>query len=230
MSTTDAETVRRDDSRRDDAALLDAVRAGDETAFLQMAAAHHSALRRVAMAHGSGAAAAEDVVHQTWGEVLRQLDGFDGRSSVRAWAARIAAGCARARVLSGQGLEPFESLPKAAAEPCAQAVEDHRFLPPDHPQYPWHWALEPTPWRIPQQRSFPDAAQQAMRDAVELLPPAQRLVLELRDVEGWSAQECCDAFDVCEADLRVLLHRARSCVRAALERHFDADGQRGLWP
>lgn len=222
MSTTSAVAGRRSE---DDSALVDALRAGDESAFLQLAATHHAALRRVAMAHGAGAAAAEEVVHQTWHEVLKRLDSFDGSPSLRSWAARIASGCARARVLSDQGLEPFASLPKAAAEPGPPAVAADRFLPPEHDVYPGHWALEPTPWSALRNGSFPGDARRTMTAAVEELPAAQQLVITLRDVEGWSAREVCEAFDVSESDVRVLLHRARSGVRAALERHFDEEGQ-----
>jgi RNA polymerase sigma-70 factor (ECF subfamily) len=208
--------------------LLAAVRAGDESAFLQLAATHHAALRRVAMAHGAGAASADEVVHQTWREVLRRLDSFDGQPSLRSWAARIASGCARARVLSDQGLEPFASLPKAASEPGRPAVAADRFLPRGHPEIPGHWALVPTPWSALRNGSFPGAARAVLTSAVEELPAAEQLVISLRDVEGWSAREVCDAFDVSETDERVLLHRARSCVRAALELHFGGEGQAGI--
>jgi RNA polymerase sigma-70 factor (ECF subfamily) len=217
MSTTSPYATRRDDSE-----LVAAVRAGDERAFLELAATHHSALRRVALAHGCGAAA-DAVVHQTWREVLSRLDRFDGRPTLRAWAGRIASGCARARDLSGQGLEPFASLPRAAAEPGEPALDDARFLPPDHPEFPWHWAEAPAAWELPAERALPAAARRVMAEAVEWLPPAQQLVVTLRDVEGWTTQEVSDAFDVSEGDVRVLLHRGRSSVRAALERWFDDD-------
>ena len=88
------------------------------------------------------------------------------------------------------------------------------------------WKQPPHPWSEPEQRALDAETLQTIRDAVERLPPDQREVLTMRDLLGWSAAEVCDALEVSDANQRVLLHRARSKVRAALERHYDDGAER----
>jgi RNA polymerase sigma-70 factor (ECF subfamily) len=97
------------------------------------------------------------------------------------------------------------------------SVDPDRFLPADHPRWPGHWASPPEQW--PEERVLAQETMELARAAIDALPQAQRKVIALRDVEGWSSEEVCEALGVSEVNQRVLLHRARSKVRAALEAH-----------
>lgn len=106
---------------------------------------------------------------------------------------------------------------------------DEPSVPPDRFQgpgaeYPGHWARPPLDWGPPEERLASDAARTALLDAVAALPARQREVIALRDISGWSSEDVRNALDLSETNQRVLLHRARSKVRAALERHFEAEG------
>jgi RNA polymerase sigma-70 factor, ECF subfamily len=103
-------------------------------------------------------------------------------------------------------------------------VDPSRFLPPDHPRWPGHWSAPPSAWadeKLIQQESL-----RAAQRAIDELPRGQREVIVLRDVEGWESEEVCRSLGLSEVNQRVLLHRARSKVRAALEQHFGAGGGR----
>lgn len=99
------------------------------------------------------------------------------------------------------------------------AVGPERFLAPDHERWPGHWASRPEPW--PEERLIAAETRRVVEGAIEGLPPAQRAVISLRDVEGWSSDETCNALGLTETNQRVLLHRARSKVRQALEDYLS---------
>jgi RNA polymerase sigma-70 factor (ECF subfamily) len=208
----------------DDAALVEALRAGDEDAFVGLIRAHHSVLLRMAMTYVSSRAVAEEVVQETWLAVLKGLDRFEGRSSLKTWIFRIASNIARTRAVREGRCHPFASLPAGDAERSEPSVDPDRFFPADHPRLPGRWARAPVPWRSPEERVLSGETRDVIRDAVERLPVAQRLVITLRDIEGWSADETCRALELTDGNQRVLLHRARSKVRAALERHLSPVG------
>src|SRR3954454_14574375 len=216
MSTSSAQPV----ARADDAALVEALRAGDEDAFVELIRAHHSVLLRVAMIYVSSRPVAEEVVHETWLRVLNGLDRFQGDSSLKTWIFKIASNIARTRALREGRCRPFSSLISADAR-TEPSVDPDRFFPADHPRFPGRWALAPHAWQIAEERVVESETRDVIREAVELLPAAQRLVITLRDIEGWSADETCRALELTEGDQRVLLHRARCTVRAALERHLS---------
>ena len=115
---------------------------------------------------------------------------------------------------------PFSALerPEAVPEP---AVDPSRFLPGDHERWPGHWASKPQPW--PEDRLLAAETREVVERAIEGLPPAQRAVISLRDLEGWSAEEARNALGVSETNQRVLLHRARSKVRHALEDYLSEE-------
>src|ERR687891_659203 len=103
-----------------------------------------------------------------------------------------------------------------------RAVAPERFLPADDDRWPGHWAAPPRSWAdTPEGRLLGAEARDLVRAAIDTLPPAQRSVITLRDVVGWTSEEVCDALELSEGNQRVLLHRARSRVRAALERYVD---------
>jgi RNA polymerase sigma-70 factor (ECF subfamily) len=197
---------------------LDALRSGDEEAFLALVHRHHMAMVRVAQIYVSRRDVAEEVVQEAWLGVLRGLDRFEGRSSLKTWLFRIVTNLAKTRAVREGRTIPFSALrnPDSVPEP---AVEPERFRRPDDPRWPGHWASKPTEW--PEQRLLRGETRERIEQAIEALPDNQRAVITLRDVEGWSADEVCNALQLSETNQRVLLHRARSKVRAALERYFD---------
>jgi RNA polymerase sigma-70 factor (ECF subfamily) len=209
-------------ARRGDAAVVAALRAGDEAAFVALVRAHHSLLHRTAMSYVSSRAVAEEVVQETWLGVLAGLERFEGRSSLRTWIFHIAVNIARTRAARERRCRPFSSIAGGDRGTAGPAVDPDRFLSADHPAWPGHWAGGPEARATPEQRLLSRETQDLIRAAIEALPPPQRLVVTLRDVEGWSAQETCDALDLTPANQRVLLHRARARVCAALEDHLYA--------
>jgi RNA polymerase sigma-70 factor, ECF subfamily len=199
-----------------DAELVDALRSGDERAFRELTEAHHSALLRVAMARVGSRAVAEEVVQETWLAVIRGLDGFEGRSSLKTWIFRILG-----NVASKRGAREARTLPFSALGGAGPVAAD-RFLGADRRGLAGHWALAPRRWPTPEEGLLADETGEVITEAIERLPPAQRAVVALRDVEGWSAAETCEALGLGEGNQRVLLHRGRTTLRQALERYHEA--------
>jgi RNA polymerase sigma-70 factor (ECF subfamily) len=197
---------------------LAALRAGDEAAFMALVRRHHAAMVRVAQIYVSRREVAEEVVQEAWVGALRGLDRFEGRSSLKTWLFRIVTNLAKTRAAREGRTIPFSALrtPGSVPEP---AVEPERFRPPADARWPGHWAARPAEW--PEQRLLETESLARIKEAIEELPDNQRAVITLRDVEGWSSDEVCNALELSETNQRVLLHRARSKVRRALERYFD---------
>src|SRR4051794_33216931 len=196
--------------------LLTRLRAGDESAFMDLVDRHGPLMLRIALSHVSSRAVAEEVVQESWLGVLQGLDRFEGRSSLKTWIMRIVANRARTR-----GERERRSVPLSSLEPDEPAVDPDRFLPQDHPLYPGGWSLPPRGW--PEDRLLARETLQQIRDAIAKLPPRQQEVIVLRDVEGWEPEEVSQALDISDGNQRVLLHRARSKVRGELERYFTGD-------
>ncbi len=197
-------------------ALMTALKAGDDAVFMAIFRAWGPAMLGLARAHVSSQATAEEVVQEAWVGVLRGLDGFEGRSSLKTWAFRIVANIAKTRGVKESRSVPFSSAMAEAEE--GPAVDPDRFQA-EGDRYPGHWQTPPEPW--PEQRLEDAETRAAALAAIAGLPPRQREVIALRDVEGFSAEEACNALDLTETNQRVLLHRARSKVRNALESHFE---------
>ncbi len=208
-------------ARGGDAELIESLRAGDEAAFVELIHAHHGMLLRVAMTYVSSRAVAEEVVQETWLGVLKDLDRFEGRSSLKTWIFKIAANIARTYANRESRCFPFSSLAETEAGRPEPSVDPGRFLPPNQSRYPGHWTRGPAAWETPEERLLSGETRDIILEAIERLSPAQRLVVTLRDIEGWTADEACQALEVSESNQRVLLHRGRSKVRAALERHLS---------
>jgi RNA polymerase sigma-70 factor (ECF subfamily) len=203
-----------------EAQLLEALRAGDEAAFTQLVREYQPSLVRVARIYVPTQAAAEEVAAETWLAVLNGLDRFEGRSSLKTWIFRILTNIAKTRGQRDGRTLPFSALENPGRVPEA-ALDADRFLDPEHPRWPGHWAVRPEPW--PEDALVAAETQAVVAEAIEALPPAQRAVISLRDVEGWSSEEVRNALELSETNQRVLLHRARSKVRRALESYLGED-------
>jgi RNA polymerase sigma-70 factor, ECF subfamily len=201
--------------------LLAALRRGDEAAFSQVVAMLHGSMLRVAMLHVRDRTVAEEVVQDAWLGVLQQLDHFESRSSLKTWVLRIVSNRAKTRAVRERRSVPFSALPGGDPDADEPAVDPDRFLPAGH-RWAGHWASPPASWQeVPEERLLSRETMAEVERAVAALPAMQRAVLVLRDVEGLSAAEACQLLELAEGNQRVLLHRARSKVRAALERHLD---------
>jgi RNA polymerase sigma-70 factor, ECF subfamily len=199
---------------RTDEQLVEALRAGDEETFRMLVRGWHSSLLRVAQIFVPSRAVAEEVVQEAWLRVLGALDRFEGRSSLKTWVFRILVNTAKTRAQREGRSLPFSALHDPARVPEA-AVEPERFLPQDHERWPGHWASPPS--ALPEERLLAAETRERVARAIDTLPPTQRAVISLRDVEGWSAEEVRNALDLTEVNQRVLLHRARARVRRELE-------------
>jgi RNA polymerase sigma-70 factor (ECF subfamily) len=200
-----------------DKALVDALRAGDEEAFRRIVREWHAPLVRVAQIFVPSRATAEEVVQETWLRVLGALDRFEGRSSLRTWVFRILVNTAKTRAQRDGRVIPFSSLQDPGRVPEA-AVDADRFRPEDDERFPGHWSAPPAD--LPEERLLAGETREVIARTIEMLPPNQRAVISLRDVEGWSSDEVRNALDISEVNQRVLLHRARAKVRAALEEYL----------
>ena len=176
---------------------------------------------RVAMAYVPSRAVAEEVVQEAWIAVMRGIDGFEGRSSLKTWIFRILTNVAMRGGAKERRSVPFSAL--ARAEDSGEPVVDpDRFLPADHELFPGHWAVMPTRWPTPEEGLLAGEVREVIARAIEELPKAQRTVISLRDVEGWSSEEVVESLEISAGNQRVLLHRARSEVRNAIEDYFGA--------
>jgi RNA polymerase sigma-70 factor (ECF subfamily) len=185
----------------------------NEAAFRALVTEHSSTLLRLALIHSPSRAVAEEVVQETWIAVLRSLDGFEGRSSLRTWICRILINTARRRAAAERRSLPFSALDAGRDEP---AVDPERF----HPDGPWagHWVAFPVdPATLPEERLLGAELRRAIERAIAQLRSPQREVLVLRDVEGWSSDEVSELLELTPGNQRVLLHRARAKLRQALE-------------
>jgi RNA polymerase sigma-70 factor, ECF subfamily len=211
----------------DDAAVVVALRRGDEATFVALVERYHGALVRVAMLYVGDRGAAEDVAQETWLGVVEGIDRFEGRSSLKTWIFRILINRAKTRAERERRSLPLSSL-ASELEKDEPAVEPERFRPSDSPSWPGHWASAPVRWdELGDDRLLSRETTHRIHMCIEALPPAQRLVVVLRDVEGWSGAEVCDLLGLSEANQRVLLHRARSNVRRALEQYLTEEVMAG---
>jgi RNA polymerase sigma-70 factor (ECF subfamily) len=202
---------------REDARLVAGLRAGDEAAFAALVRMYGAGMLRVAEMYVSSRSVAEEVLQDAWLGVLRGIDRFEGRSSLKTWLFRIVANTAKTRGVRESRSVPFSAF---GGDEGDATVSPDRFLG-DGTRYPGHWALPPAGWaRLPEGRLVAAETMELIRREIDRLPPAQRAVLTLRDVEGCSAEEVCNALELTETNQRVLLHRARAKVRAALEEYL----------
>ena len=205
-----------------DAALLERLRRGDEDAFRALVEEHGPFLMRLVMMHVPSRAIAEEVVQDTWLAALNGLDRFEGRSMLRTWLASIALNKARTRGTREGRILPFALLRRRYEEGGGPALDPDRFQGKRGERPGW-WASPPVAWEDPQSRLEANETRDVLLRAIRDLPPRQREVITLRDISGWDAEEVRNALDLSETNQRVLLHRARSKVRAALEKHLKPE-------
>ena len=199
----------------EDALLVEGLRAGDEAAFAAVMRMYGRGMLRVAEMYVSSRAVAEDVVQEAGVGVLRGIGRFEGRSSLKTWLYRIVANTAKTRGVRESRSVPFSSLGDGGDE---GTVDPDRFIGSGE-RFPGHWAVPPQAW-APESRLLADEALEVVERAIEMLPPAQRAVITMRDVQGFTSEEVCNALDLTETNQRVLLHRARAKVRSALEEYM----------
>jgi RNA polymerase sigma-70 factor (ECF subfamily) len=204
-----------------DAALLQRLRAGSDEAFGELVDRYGPAMLRVARLYVRDRAIAEEIVQDAWINVLRGLDRFEARSSLRTWIFVILGNCARRRAQTERRTIPFAD----PHEPSLDAsVDPDQFFPDAHPRWPGAWSSVVEDWRtLPHEHLASADAVATFRAAVADLPPRYAVVITLRDLEGWSADEVCTLLDITAENQRVLLHRARARVRAALVEYFGRE-------
>jgi len=198
-----------------EADLIAALRAGEEDAFAQLVDTYAASLMRVAALYVRDRAVIQEVVQETWLGVLRGIDRFEGRSSFRTWLFRMLTNIAKTRAVREARTVPFAALSDEADD--EPSVSADNFLGPGT-AWPGHWTTGPDAWRTPLDDLLTGETRQQLERAIEQLPPTQRRVVTLRDVEGWSSREVCNALEISEANQRVLLHRARTRLRETIDR------------
>ena len=179
---------------------------------------HQAMMLRVARMYVSSQAVAEEVVGDAWVAILRGLDGFEGRSSLRTWMYRILANIAKTRGVREGRSQPFSALLK---DDAGLSVPDSWFRGPDDPGA-GGWSTFPNDWSgVPEDRLLAGETLRVVREAIDRLPPLQAEVIRLRDVLGWTSEEVRNALDLSETNQRVLLHRARARVRRAIDEYLE---------
>jgi RNA polymerase sigma-70 factor (ECF subfamily) len=198
---------------REDRSRIERLLAGDEAAFAALMTELHPSLGRLARAIVGSAAVAEDVVQETWLAMLEGLAGFEGRSSLKTWIFRILVNRCYTRAEREGRTVPFSAL--GDPDDPEDAVDQSRF------DAHGMWTAPPERWdtTTPEAIVAQKEALEALEQAIAALPERQRIVLVLHDVLGWEPEEICNVLELAETNQRVLLHRARSKVRAALARH-----------
>lgn len=202
----------------DETQLIAALRAGDESAFMQLVDAYHAKMVRLAHSFVGNTMVAEEVAQEAWLGVLRGVQRFEGRSSLQTWIFTILTNCARTRARREQRTLTFSDI-FAVEDDDEPTVDPDRF--PQEGRWRGHWHDGPSSWReVPENRILAQETLELVRAAIEALPPNQRTVILLRDVDGVEAADVCNILQISESNQRVLLHRARAKVQEALARYL----------
>jgi RNA polymerase sigma-70 factor (ECF subfamily) len=197
-----------------------ALRAGHEHTFRDLFARTYPMMKRVARGYVACDAVAEEIVQDTWMAIVTGIDRFEGRSALGTWMFSILTNQAKCHCARERRALPFSSIgPTADEEP---SVDPDRFQNDDE-AWPGRWATPPRPWQKPDRRLLSLEVREHLKAALAQLPERQRLIVGLRDVEGLSAEEVCDVLDLSQENQRVLLHRGRTRLRAALARYLEAN-------
>jgi RNA polymerase sigma-70 factor, ECF subfamily len=194
---------------------IEALKARDEAVFTELVAEHGRTMLNLARMFVRDRAVAEEVVQEAWLNVLRGIDRFEGRSSLKTWILRILTNTAKTRAVREGRTVPFSTV----ADPEA-AVDPDRFL--EDGRWAGHWAAPVSSWQLPEGRLLAAEELAVVERAIAALPPLQASVVTMRDVAGFDATEVCNVLELSESNQRVLLHRGRSKVRQALEEYFQS--------
>ena len=201
----------------DETAVIAALRDGDESAFAQLVDKHTPSMLRVARGYVPSHEIAEEVVQETWIALVKGIGNFEGRSSLRTWLFTVMINIAKSR-----GVKERRESDAAVAAFTGGTVDPARFREAGDP-YPGHWKPDEVPSPFPETpedsvlgRELVDVAQREL----EKLPDRQRTVVTLRDMLGFDSGEVCELLDISAANQRVLLHRGRAVLRAALENYL----------
>jgi RNA polymerase sigma-70 factor (ECF subfamily) len=204
-----------------EAELVAALKRRDELAFVAMVERYQGQLVRLAIVYCRTKDIADEIVQDTWLAVIQGIDRFEARASFKTWLFQILVNRARTRAVREGRTLSFSSLADEADNADEPAVPADRFRPADD-QWANNWAVPPHSWGdSPEALLLATETRQLIHQAIAQLPPAQQQVITLRDVEGWTSEDVCNVLELSETNQRVLLHRARSRVRAALENHFE---------
>jgi RNA polymerase sigma-70 factor, ECF subfamily len=205
----------------DDTQLVAALKRRDEAAFVGLVERYQRPLLRLALVYCRSLAIAEEIVQDTWLGVIQGIDRFEGRASFKTWLFQILVNRARTRAEREGRAISFSSLAEEGEAPGEPAVPPERFRPLDD-KWPNNWAVPPRSWGESADAGLlADETMDLVKRAIAQLPSAQQQVITLRDIEGWTSEDICNVLVISETNQRVLLHRARSRVRSALESHFN---------
>lgn len=208
--------VGRAESEKDDERLLQRLRAGEESAFAELIGCYAGSMLRLAGSFVSNSDAAQEVVQETWLAVLQGAERFEGRSRLKTWIFRILSNQAKTRGVRDKRIVPFSSLGDDSSEAFG-AVVANRFTEGGR----WQQPPELWPSDAPDRVLMAQQSLRRLEQSIAALPPSQRIVVTLRDVEGLSSAEVCSVLQIAETNQRVLLHRARSRLRQALEESLE---------
>jgi RNA polymerase sigma-70 factor (ECF subfamily) len=200
-----------------DAVVVARLSARDEAMFAALIDAWSPGMLRAARAYVADDHTAQDVVQETWLGVLRGIDGFQQRSSLRTWVYRILVNKAKTRGVRDARTVP--GLGVVDSEDYGPTVDPARFRGADDP-YPGHWRSSPPAWPSPEDGAVAAETRRQLAAALAGLPARQRMVVTLRDVTAHSSEEVCELLSISAANQRVLLHRGRAALRAALDEHW----------
>jgi RNA polymerase sigma-70 factor (ECF subfamily) len=203
-----------------DEVAVEAFRARDESAIRALYEQHVPSMRRMARNYVRSEAVAEEVVQETWLAVLSGIDRFQGRATLSTWIYSILINQAKTHSVRENRMLPFSAL--GGGEDDEPAVDPGRFQT-DSEAWPGHWATPPRPWHKPERRLLSLETREQLKRALADLPERQRTIVALRDVDGLSSDEVCQRLALSPENQRVLLHRGRSRLRAALEEYLDGD-------
>jgi RNA polymerase sigma-70 factor (ECF subfamily) len=201
-----------------DGELVARLRSRDDAAFALVLDAWSGGMTRVARSIVSTHGSAEEVVQDAWLAVVQGIGRFEGRSSLKTWVHRILVNTAKRRALR-EGRQV--SWSPVTGEDDTPTVDPARFGGPGD-RFPGHWLAFPAPWPSPEQGMLAGEVQAQVEAALAELPARQRVVITLRDVEGYGSDEVSSILETSAANQRVLLHRARAFVRGKLEEYFAA--------
>lgn len=208
-----------------DAVLLGKLRAGHDATFCELVRAWSPSMHRVARRHVPSDAVAEDVVQETWVAVLRGIDRFEGRSSLRTWVFRILINQAKTRGAAERRTVPFSCAFPDDDDEVSELTSAPRTAAPDgESEWPRRWVRPAARWELdgPEAAVLAQETRVRLRAALDTLPPRQRQVVSLRDVQGFTGADVARELDLTEGNQRVLLHRGRGTLRAAIDEYLTA--------